>query len=415
MHWLLIGYMFLFIDRPFEVWPWLGDLHVERIYMLLTLGAWCVYPNKKFVPSPLHAAFAAFAAAVVVTWATSPWAAETQDRIEDWFKILVFYVLLVTTVHDERGLRRMAVGFVAVMGLYLLHSFREFLGGRYTYRMGIVRMIGVDGTLGDPNSFGASIVVALPFAVSLWRTGLGGKAAKAALAGYVGLSILCVLLTGSRSSFLGLLVYAGWLILRSRKRWVWLAAFALAAPAAFVALPGSLQERFETIVNSDVGPESAKESGEGRIVGFFTGLELFGQYPLTGIGPGAWRPATKSKVESHNLYGQILGETGLLGTVAFVVVLLAFLVTLRRVKSTRDSESASDLVYQVPAAVGAGVLLMLFLGNFGHNLFRFNWLWYGGFLAVAADCARKRPAESDELYTVETYTVTWTEPDPAEV
>ena len=35
MRWLLIGYMFLFIDRPFEVWPWLGDLHVERIYMLL--------------------------------------------------------------------------------------------------------------------------------------------------------------------------------------------------------------------------------------------------------------------------------------------------------------------------------------------------------------------------------------------
>ena len=34
MRWLLIGYMFLFIDRPFEVWPWLGDLHIERLYML---------------------------------------------------------------------------------------------------------------------------------------------------------------------------------------------------------------------------------------------------------------------------------------------------------------------------------------------------------------------------------------------
>src|SRR5262245_16180279 len=189
MRWLLIGYMFLFIDRPFEVWPWLGDLHVERIYMLLTLAAWCVYPNKKLVPSPLHAAFAAFAAAVLVCWAASPWSAETQDRIEDWFKVVVFYVLLVTTVHDERGLQRMAVGFVTVMGLYLFHSFREFLGGRHTFRMGIARMIGVDGTLGDPNSFGASIVVALPFAVCLWRTGLGGRPAKFALTGYLGLSV----------------------------------------------------------------------------------------------------------------------------------------------------------------------------------------------------------------------------------
>jgi O-antigen ligase len=416
MHWLLIGYMFLFIDRPFEVWPWLGDLHVERLYMLVTLAAWCVYPNKKLVPSPLHAAFAAFAAAVLVCWASSPWSAETQDRVEDWFKVVVFYVLVVTTVHDERGLQRMAVGFVAVMGLYLLHSFREFLLGRHTFRMGIARMIGVDGTLGDPNSFGASIVVALPFAVALWRTGIGGRLAKGALTGYLGLSVLCVLLTGSRSSLLGLLVYAGWLILRSGKRWAWLTAFALAAPAAFVALPGSLQERFETIIDSDVGPANAKESGEGRIVGLMTGIDLFGQYPLTGVGPGAWRPATKSKVESHNLYGQLLGETGLLGAVTFAAVLLTFFVSLRRVKALRDPESATDLVYQVPIAVGAGVLLMLFLGNFGHNLFRFNWLWYGGFLAVATDCARKRPVDSDDvLYSVESYTVSWSEPDPAEV
>jgi hypothetical protein len=42
MRWLLIGYMLLFIHRPFEVWPWLGDLHIERIYMLLTIAAWAV-------------------------------------------------------------------------------------------------------------------------------------------------------------------------------------------------------------------------------------------------------------------------------------------------------------------------------------------------------------------------------------
>ncbi len=420
MHWLLIGYMFLFIDRPFEVWPWLGDLHVERIYMLLTLAAWCLHPNKRFVPAGLHAAFAAFAVAVLICWGASPWSDQTQDRVEDWVKILVFYGLLVTTVFDERGLQRMTVGFITVMGLYLLHSFREFLGGRHTFRMGIARMIGVDGTLGDPNSFGASIVVALPFAVALWRNGFGGKLAKYGLTGYFGLSILCILLTGSRSSLLGLLAYAGWLIIRSKKRWLWLAAFAVMAPTMFVALPDSLQERFETIIDSDVGPANAKESGEGRIVGFLTGIELFGANPLTGIGPGAWRPATNSKVESHNLYGQLLGETGLLGALSFGAILLAFFVTLRRVSRARraDPVCETDLVYQVPIAVGAGVLLMLFLGNFGHNLFRFNWLWYGGFLAVAAECVRRRELENptdEEVYFVESYSVSWAESDPVEV
>ena len=44
MLWILIGYMFLFIHRPFEIWPALGTLHIERLYMLGTLLAVAVYP-----------------------------------------------------------------------------------------------------------------------------------------------------------------------------------------------------------------------------------------------------------------------------------------------------------------------------------------------------------------------------------
>ncbi|MEO2089408.1 MAG: hypothetical protein ABGY75_07915, partial [Gemmataceae bacterium] len=126
MHFLLIGYMFLFIHRPFEVWPWLGDLRIERVYMLFTMAVWLVYPGKRWLPNPQHWAYAAFAAAVVGCWVMSPWAEQAQPKVEDWLKIVVFYGLLVTTVHDEKGLKRMVVGFLAVMALYLLHSFREY-------------------------------------------------------------------------------------------------------------------------------------------------------------------------------------------------------------------------------------------------------------------------------------------------
>ncbi|MCS7271526.1 MAG: hypothetical protein NZ703_10605, partial [Gemmataceae bacterium] len=73
MHWLLIGYMFLFVDRPFEVWPWLGDIHLERLYMLFTLAVWLVYPGKRWLPDPLHVGVAALALAVVLSWLLSPW------------------------------------------------------------------------------------------------------------------------------------------------------------------------------------------------------------------------------------------------------------------------------------------------------------------------------------------------------
>ncbi len=394
MRWLLIGYMFLFIDRPFEVWKWLGDLHVERIYMLFTMAVWVVYPNKRWLPNAQHGAYLAFALAVLVCWVMSPWSEQGQPVVEDWFKIVVFYFLLVTTINDEEGLKTVAVGFLAVMGLYLLHSFREYLGGRHTYRMGISRMIGVDSTLGDPNSFGASIVFALPMVLAIWKTDLGGRLGRWLLVGYVGLSGVCVLLTGSRSSLLGLLVIALIVIWNTRYRFAAFVCFAALAPVAFVALPDSLQTRFETIINPDVRTKSDTESGEGRLEGFFTGFRLWGANPINGVGPGAWRPATRSKIESHNLYGQLMGELGFLGVSAFLALLCCFWANLRAMKRLREHypEWRNELLFTLPGAIGLGVFLLLFMGNFGHNLFRFTWLWYGGFLIIARHCAEVRVA-----------------------
>jgi O-antigen ligase len=394
MHWLLIGYMFLFIDRPFEVWPWLGDLHVERVYMLFTLAVWAVYPNKRFLPNPQHAAYFAFAMAVLLAWAMSPWAMQGQPVVEDWLKIVVFYVLLVTCIHDEEGLRQIVIGFICVMGAYLLHSFREYLGGRHTFRMGIARMIGVDTTLGDPNSFGASIVFVLPIVAALWKADVWGKLGKWLLVCYVGLSALCILLTGSRSSLIGLLLWFLIIIWGTRYRVTAIIGFSALAPLAFVALPESLQTRFETIINPEVGPANARESSEGRWLGLEWGWKLWGNFPLTGIGPGAWRPATRSPIESHNLYGQLIGETGTLGLLAFLSLLVCFWINLSAIRRVRREMPSweNDLVFTLPSAIGVGVFLLLFMGNFGHNLFRFTWLWYGGFLIIARHCVTRRLA-----------------------
>lgn len=393
MHWLLIGYMFLFIHRPFELWPALGELHVERVYILGVMAAWAVWPGKRWVPNRQHAAYLAFATAVIFCWAASPWADQGQVVVENWFKILVFYLLLVSSAHDRDGLKRLAAGFLLVMGVYMLHSLREFVGGRYTFRMGIVRMIGVDSSLGDPNSFGASIVFALPFARAFWQS-CRANWVRLGLAGYVCLSVGCILLTGSRSSLLGLVMWGAFVILRSRHRWLGIGAAAIGAPLLFLALPDSLQTRFETIVNPEVGPENARVSGEGRLEGLTKGFELIQTYPATGVGPGSWRPATGSKLESHNLYGQVCGEMGVPGVLAFGAILGCFawnLVGMRRM-ARRDPDGRQAFEHHLAAAVAMSVFLLLFEGNFGHNLFRHNWLWFGGFLVIARHVVRRRLA-----------------------
>jgi O-antigen ligase len=393
MRWVLIGYMFLFIHRPFEVWPVLADVHIERLYMLGALLAVAVYSGKKWIPNVQTFAYLAFAAAVVVCWLGSHWIDKGQETVENYFKILVFYGLIVVVVHDERGLRHLLLGFLAVMFVYMLHSLREYFNGRHVYRMSIDRMIGVDQAMSDPNSFGASIIYALPFVVPFWISN-PSRWLRLFLISYVGLSFVCIGLTGSRSSFLGLLVCVGVIVLRSRYRWPLLLASVLLAPALWAVLPPSLQNRFETIIHPEVGPANAIESGQDRVVGFETGLELFARHPLTGIGPGAWRPATGHLVESHNLYGQLLGEMGLLGAVTFLAILACFWMNLRAIRKTYRAhpEWGRDFLYHVGGAIALAVLLLLAEGAAGHNLFRYSWLWYGGFLIIARHCVRQREA-----------------------
>jgi O-antigen ligase len=402
MAWLLIGYMFLFIHRPFEFWPFLGDLHVERVYFLGVFLYWLVYPGKRWLTNNQHWAYVLFAGAVLVCWAMSPWMDHGQIVVENWFKIVLFYFLFVSVVHDEKTLKHLAWGFLLVMGIYMAHSFKEFLGGKHTFRMGIIRMVGIDSSLGDPNSFGASIVLALPFVTAFWNSN-PSQSLRWALILYVCLSVGCVLLTGSRSSFLCLSIWGTITVMRSRHRWKAISAAIVVVPVIFMMLGESLQNRFQTIIDSDVGPENAKISGEGRIEGFLTGLNLFGANPLTGVGPGAWRPATGSTVESHNMVGQLVGELGGLGLICFSFILICFWQNLRwmKRKSKLFPGMENQFLFQLSKSIGMSLFIMLLAGIFGHNLFRHNWLWYGGFLIIARYCVTKqlRQAQASVVYS----------------
>src|SRR5262245_33997972 len=126
MLWILIGYMFLFIHRPFEIWPALGDIHLERVYALGALVAVAFHPGKRWLANGHHLAVFGFATAVLVCWAGSPWAEQSLSAVEDYFKLLVCYVLIVLVVNDEQALKKLLLAFLAIMFIYMAHSLREY-------------------------------------------------------------------------------------------------------------------------------------------------------------------------------------------------------------------------------------------------------------------------------------------------
>jgi hypothetical protein len=397
MIWLLGGYMWLFVHRPFEYWPILGILQVERIYMCFMALVWLASPGKGLLPNRIHAAFVFLTVAMGAAWVVSPYADYGVDTIENYFKVAVFYLMVVTTVRDEDSLRKLVGLYVAAVGLYMAHSLWEFHNGRVQWRMGISRMIGVDQTFNEPNMFASTLVYSLPMTLPFWAC-RPGKLLRLLLVGYTAMACLCVSLTGSRAGMVGLWACAGLLVFVTARRKVravlWGSAAAAAALAvAAVAMPGELQGRYLTLFDSSYGPENAKQSASGRVAGFVAGLEAWGRSPLLGHGPESYGLATGRKGGAHNLYGQVLCDLGLLGAAALAGLLYCFGRNGAEARRLCPPEARrGNLAFWVSRAVGINAVLLALLGWSGHNLYRYNWLWYAAFGASALHCLRQKAA-----------------------
>lgn len=404
MIYLVSIYLFLFIFRPYEYWPILGDLRVERIYMLGLMAAVFFWPGKRWIPHPINRRLLVFFAVMLVSAFFALKTADAAQGSFDFFKIIVFYVIIVLTVRDEKDLRRFLIAYLAIMALYVGKSAWEFfLNDRFVYRMGIRRMIGVDITYGDPNSLAASIAYSLPLLWALLRSSFEGGWVRPFLWGYGALAGLAIVFTGSRSGMVTCLLFLVLLWWQSNRKLAGGMVLALLLVGVWIKMPADLQSRFLSTFQK-TGSEKAEakwaaESAEGRLLGLKQGLRIFRSHPVLGIGPNNFRYGwddPKQMHQAHNLYGQTLGELGGAGFIAFFALVwtifrthrrnLAEITSLERGEILLPEEEQNRLLFlrRIALASMQTILLLLFNGNFGHNLYRYNWLWIGALGILSA-------------------------------
>lgn len=388
MIWLLIGYMWLFIHRPFEIWAWLSPMHIERVFMLITIAFWATQP-KRWIPCRSHFPVFLLAITYLIGSQTSPYA--SFATVEDWFKVLVFYFLIATTVWEERQFRKLIVGCALIVSIYELHSLREYFNGRGHYEMGTWRMIGVDVTMSHSNTFGASVAYTLPILYPVWTFAMQ-RWQKVVVFTMAALAVTCVLLTGSRSSFAALLALLVLVSLTSKYRWRILGLLLLVPPLVWAYLSVDLRNRYMTLIDPSLGPENAQASAEGRSKSFWYGVESFTQDPLFGAGLGSYR--AKKGVGTHNLYNQAFGELGMFGLAVLIGFAWSFAGDFREAhRLIQDCDDPDKLfLYRVCLASFISCLLLFFLGWGGHNLTRYNWLWFGAFSGIALQILKERMA-----------------------
>jgi O-antigen ligase len=397
---LICGYLFLYIERPWEVWTWLAPYRIERMYMILALGIFALWRGKQ-IRWGLHPLFVIVF--LLLHYALAPFAfspAEALLQGFEYFKLSVLYFLMIWSIKSELELRRLVQAYIAIMGFYMLHSLKEYIAGRHVYRMGITRMIGVDQFLSDPNSFGASLVISLPFLFLLF--GIDHRAVfRTMYVAYGALAIACMVLTGSRSAFVAFLLF---LLLdqfrrKGRKKYLMLIALVLLGLLGWQFVPEEKRLRFETIWNPEVGPANAEQSAEGRIEGFKAGMRMLADKPFTGVGAGGknfvqYRVAYDDGAPNpaHNLAGELFGTMGLLGGIAFccqIIIVWRMAGKAKAMYPRLDRPSALFLP-ELCIACRQSLILLLCSGLFGHNLYRANWLWIGAWSFLCLRIAGKQ-------------------------
>jgi O-antigen ligase len=255
------------------------------------------------------------------------------------------------------------------------------------------------GPIGDPNFYALILLVTVPLGLALLRTRLPSLL-RLGVAAAVATTAATVLLTYSRGGAvvlgLGCLVCA----VRWHVRGLHVGVLAVALGGMIAMLPNSVWDRLGTVLRPfqdthEVG-QVIDTSVEMRLGAQRVALEIFLDNPFVGVGAGNYPPlyqayserlgvtAVASEFYPHNLYLQVLAETGAVGLVTLLPALLGPLLALEQARRTPVSRTLAapewdDLAFGTEVALGCYLLSSTML----HGSYP-RYLWMLLALAVAA-------------------------------
>jgi len=398
--WMTGFWMVLFILQPWDqLFPELGEWHFERFYALAVIILVLDCGLFRLTDSWQTFGVLTFLFAVMLSWLFAVSPAEGWDDFYVYATMVVFYFILISVVRTPYDLVFICLCYVGGMAVYLLKSEYEFfVHGHYVHTMGVKRLIGIETLYGGSNALAASTVLTMPVAWFLWQTRreftktwpvVFRQLLPFCLVVYACLAASAVVLTNSRSGMLGFVLFVlavGHFSGKLSTKLYGAVGGILLIGVIWLIIPEENRGRVRTIWAPETGPASAWASAYGRVEGLLASLVMFERFPVTGVGVGNFIPYRVANVDGielqpHNLYGQVLAETGLVGTVAFLLLIGPTLANCR--KTRRLARAKPDPVLRLLSPLAGAclisLLLLLFFGLFGHNLLRFHWLWIAAF------------------------------------
>jgi O-antigen ligase len=371
--WTLILFMFVSVGRIQELIPGLEKLYLGKVFGVLMLVAYFTYSGPKNRVSLKGSPELVCILGIVIfsLWSVpfSVWPGGSVDFLSNFLiKNLAFCYIIARVLTNLNQLRKVIFALLSVTVLLSIVA----LAGH-----GDVSRITASMTY-DPNDLAFVLLCVLPFAAFGFFEEKGIK--KILLFLVVGLMIVTIIFTISRSGFVGLIVVSGMILLKTFKKRILMTILFLSLSVVVLVYvaPPDFWERMSTMTNPE--EDYNVTSYAGRIEVWKRGVKLIMEHPVTGVGIGQFGVAEGESHKdiggkwsaAHNSFIQIGAELGLGGLILFVLLFYYILKRIRSVpKNNRkilifiNSFVTSFLVYVVVGfflSQAYNTILYLFIG-----------------------------------------------------
>jgi O-antigen ligase len=391
-HWLAFAGVYLFTlmlyARPNDLLPALGAFPLVKI---LAIGVLLIYIGSKISAGDRLSVWTLEMTMLVVIAALGlllmPVAVSPQQSIDmltdTYLKTVIIFILMVNLIDTRQRIFSMWK-LVVICGAALgVGAIKSYMKGEFAMKG--VRIEGlVGGMFENPNDLATALDLLLPFAVALTLISKG----RARLFYLVCVAVLAVgvLFTLSRGGFLGLIASSGvllWKLGRGRRLKTTLVV-ALICGILLAVTPGGYGARIATIFNND---QDQTGSAQLRNELMKRAASIAINRPIVGVGMGNFHFYSIREKQAHNAYLEIAAELGVMGLIAYLILILAPLRSLYRIeRKTRGMRSKREQeMYWLSVSIQAA-----FIGYMVCSFFAsIQYLWYLYYTAAYAVALRQ--------------------------
>lgn len=298
------------LGQPITIWP----LEMKMLALILLLGI-------LFTPI-----------------AASP-ALSIETLTDSFFKVVTIFVLIINLV-DTRERLRSIMKLVVVCGTFVaLGTIRSYVAGQFVTdaARSLERSAGYGTFFANPNELAMALNLLLPFAVVFGLTSKGIK--RAAFFVCAAVLTFAVIISFSRGGFLGLVALGGVLMWKAGrgKRMVTALSGLVLCGAFVVAMPSGYSDRLFTIFRTQ---NDQTRSAQERRELLERAVEVVLHHPIIGVGVANFGIYSIKDKVAHNAYLEIAAELGILGFIAYMILIFAPLRALKRIERDAYSKRA---------------------------------------------------------------------------